>query len=75
MLAITLAFALYGYFAGGKEGLTTGLTLGLLLSLMATPMLALLIGVNVWSGYASRWGEANYKEMLEGKPGDKKYDD
>jgi hypothetical protein len=38
-------------------------------------MLGLLISANTWSGYANRWGQEKYKEMLEGKPEERKFDD
>ncbi len=49
--------------------------LGLLLAVLGLPILGLLISVNVWGGYANRWGEVKYKEMLEGKPEDKKHEE
>ena len=75
LLVITLILVALGYSGAGWEGVKNGLTWGVLLAVLGLPVVGLLISVNVWSGYANRWGESKYKEMLEGKPEDKKYDE
>lgn len=75
VLVITLVLAALGYSGAGWEGAKNGLTWGVLLAVLGLPIVGLLISVNVWSGYANRWGEVKYKEMLEGKPEDKKNDE
>ena len=72
MLVITLILAALGYSGTGWEGAKNGLTWGLLLSVLGLPIVGFLISINVWSGYANRWGEEKYKEMLEGTSKDKK---
>ncbi|NLE83202.1 MAG: hypothetical protein GX603_01640 [Chloroflexi bacterium] len=72
ILVITLVLSGLGYSGAGWEGVKNGLTWGLLIGIVGLPLVGLLISVNVWSGYANRWGEVKYKEMLEGKPEDKK---
>ena len=72
MLVITLILAALGYSGTGWEGAKNGLTWGLLLGVLGLPIVGFLISINVWSGYANRWGEEKYKEMLEGTSKDKK---
>ena len=72
VLVITLILAVLGYSGAGWEGAKNGLTWGVLIAVLGLPIVGLLLSINVWSGYANRWGEVKYKEMLEGKPEDKK---
>jgi len=72
VFVITLVLAALGYSGEGWEGVKNGLTWGLLLGFLGLPIMGMLISINVWSGFANRWGETKYKEMVEGKPGDKK---
>ncbi len=75
VLVITLILVALGYSGAGWEGAKNGLSWGVLIAALGLPILGLLISVNVWSGYANRWGEVKYKEMLEGKPEAKKPED
>lgn len=75
VLVITLILAALGYSGAGWEGTKNGLTWGVLIAVLGLPIVGLLISINVWSGYANRWGEVKYKEMLEGKPEDKKHEE
>lgn len=72
VLVITLILAALGFSGAGWEGAKNGLTWGVLIAVLGLPIVGLLVSINVWSGYANRWGEVKYKEMLEGKPKDKK---
>ena len=75
LLSITLALAAFAYIKGGVPALQTALSWALLVAVLGLPMLGLLISANTWSGYANRWGQEKYKEMLEGKPEERKFDD
>ena len=75
LLTITLALAAFAYIKGGVPAMLNALNWALLLAVLSLPMLALLISANTWSGYANRWGQEKYKEMLEGKPEERKFDD
>ena len=75
LLTITLGLAGFAYLKGGTQAMLTALNWALLIAVLSLPMLGLLISANTWSGYANRWGQEKYKEMLEGKPEDKKFDD
>lgn len=74
-LVITLVLVALGYSGAGWEGAKNGFTWGVLIAVVGLPFVGLLISINVWSGYANRWGEVKYKEMLEGKPEDKKHEE
>lgn len=75
LLTTTLGLAGFAYLKGGTQAMLTALNWALLIAVLSLPMLGLLISANTWSGYANRWGQEKYKEMLEGKPEDKKFDD
>ncbi|MEL7626204.1 MAG: hypothetical protein AAGU15_05030 [Anaerolineaceae bacterium] len=75
VLVITLILAVLGYSGAGWEGAKNGITWGLLLGMIGLPLVGIFISINVWSGYANRWGAVKYKEMLEGKPENKKHED
>lgn len=68
VVVVAVILAALGYSGAGWEGAKNGLTWALLFALFGLPVAGFFINVSFWSGYANRWGEANYKEMLEGKP-------
>lgn len=72
VLVIALVLTVLGYSGAAWQGALNGLTWGILIGVMGLPLVGLLISLTVWSGYANRWGAAKYKEMLEGRPDDKK---
>ena len=72
VLVITIVLAALGYSGAAWQGVLNGLTWGFLIGVLGLPLVGLLISLTVWSGYANRWGEAKYKEMLEGRTDDKK---
>ncbi|MDD3949223.1 MAG: hypothetical protein PHT43_07145 [Anaerolineaceae bacterium] len=72
MLGISLILAALGYSGAGWPGVLNGLTWGLMMGIFGLPILGLLLSVSIWSGYAHRWGEYNYKKQLEGDPDKKK---
>lgn len=75
LLTITLALAAYAYIKGGASAVLPALNWALLVAVLGLPMVGLLISATAWSGYANRWGQEKYKEMLEGKPEERKFDD
>jgi hypothetical protein len=74
-LGILVLFCGVGFFTGGVPGLINDLNLGLLVCAIGLPFLGILVSLTYWSEFAGRWGEAKYKEQLEGKPDDKKDQD
>jgi hypothetical protein len=74
-LGIIVLFTGFGFITGGAPGLLNGLNLGLIFSAVGLPFLGIVVSITYWSEFAGRWGEAKYKEQLEGKPEDKKNQD
>ena len=74
-LGILVLFSGFGFFTGGVAGLLNGFNLGLIVSVVGLPFLGIVVSLTYWSEFAGRWGEAKYKEQLEGKPEDKKDQD
>lgn len=68
MVLITGGIGLYGK---GWEGALNGAIMGAMLSLFALPFIGIMINASYWSNFAGRWGESQYKKMLEGEPKDK----
>lgn len=74
-LGVVLLFTLGGLLTGGIPGLLNGLKIGLIVSAVGLSFLGSVISLTYWSDFAGRWGEAQYKEQLEGKQKDKKNHD
>jgi hypothetical protein len=68
-LGAGLVLGLFGFILSGKEGFINmaiwGLALGLIGSISGG--LAMLINANYWTGFAGRYGEAEFKKMSEGE--------
>lgn len=72
MGVLIAGFGTAGYLSSGWEGVWNGLTWVLIIGLLLLPGFALLISARFWGDYTGRWGAAQYKEQLEGKPDDGK---
>ncbi|HOA22251.1 MAG TPA: hypothetical protein PKL82_07145 [Anaerolineaceae bacterium] len=73
-LLMVVSFFIIGYRAAGIQGGWNAAGTGLLFSMMGLPLAGLLIALKFWGGYASRWGEYNYKKELEGETKDREHD-
>jgi len=70
---MVVSFFIIGYRTAGMQGGWNAAGTGLLFSVLGLPLAGFLIALKFWGGYASRWGEYNYKKELEGEPKDREH--